>query len=226
MVRGWLTALLPPVATLGLVVGMAIQKRSYATPEDASPYHEHLRELRETIPWVIGDWIGSEVSVPPAALALLRPNVLISRQYVNSKAGMSANLLIVQCGDARDMLGHYPPNCYPAHGMVMRHTRRLEREVQGRKIPLTQYKFKSMSFGESAEVIVDNFIVLPDGRIMPDMEEMRNSAADYQKRFYGAGQVQVVIDASVAAAKEEEVFQTLVGANLHFIDAMRMGVKP
>jgi hypothetical protein len=215
-----------PVLSLALLLGVVTQKNSYAKPEDAIPYHQFIKELEKEIPFVINDWVGSDTGVPPAAVALLKPNLLISRRYINGATGQVASLLIVQCGDSRDMVGHYPPRCYPAHGMVQRDNHFKQRVVEGVEIPFTQYEFASMSLGETVDLIVNNFIVLPDGRIMPDIDGMASMAADYQKRFLGAAQVQIVVEATVPASDEERIFNELVGANIKLIQAMRLGVKP
>ena len=84
--------------------------------EAINTYHVDIAELIEEIPIDVGDWVGREVPLPQSATSLLNPNGIVARQYINEDQGVIATLMIVQCRDARDMGGHYPPVCYPANG--------------------------------------------------------------------------------------------------------------
>ena len=55
--------------------------------------------------------------VPPEAQELLRPNAIFSRRF-QRPGEIGVHVLVVHCSDARDMIGHYPPICYPSSGWV------------------------------------------------------------------------------------------------------------
>ncbi|MFW6061969.1 MAG: exosortase-associated EpsI family protein, partial [Planctomycetota bacterium] len=106
--------------TLAIIGGALAERLSYGSADEADPYHRRVAERIANIPYTIGDWKGEDVSVPRSAVELLQPNALCSRQYRNQKTGQVLSLLVVHCRDARDMTGHYPPVCYPAHGWTQR----------------------------------------------------------------------------------------------------------
>src|SRR5579884_1718328 len=104
--------------TLSLLGGTLADRLKFHTPgPDAGRYHQLVQDAGATVPREIGDWkADGDSPLPPAAIALLHPNLVISRHYENSKTGHSVEFLLIQCSDVRDLLGHYPPRCYPANG--------------------------------------------------------------------------------------------------------------
>src|SRR6185295_7672981 len=100
------------------LTGLWAEQRTRLKPEDAEPYHVRAKAAIESIPYQLSGWYGQDDEANPAAVKLLRTNIIFSRTYVNPASSLRASLLIVQCKDSRDMLGHYPPVCYPAHGMT------------------------------------------------------------------------------------------------------------
>ena len=99
---------LPQLGRHESAAGVEVQARNaeVLTAIDAAPYR-------------IGQWIGEDVAVPPAALEILQTNAILSRRFRHLTSGINANLLVVHCSDARDMQGHYPPVCYPANGWIL-----------------------------------------------------------------------------------------------------------
>jgi hypothetical protein len=85
---------------------------------DPEPYHASVRQAAASVPLRTGTWFATEEPVPPSAMALIKPNVILSRRYVDAISGQQAILLLVQCRDARDLLGHWPPVCYAGQGWV------------------------------------------------------------------------------------------------------------
>lgn len=212
-----------PILSLGLLTGIVAEKQSYITPKDADPYHQRARQAIESFPYTVGYWTGSDENVPEAAIKLLRPNVILSRLYVDNTPAMSArmdrraNLLIVQCRDSRDMLGHFPPVCYPAHGMTLQRKVPRDWQVGSITIPGMEYEFAQTSRGQTYRQVVYNFLIVPGTGIVRDMDGVSAAAEDYQQRFFGAAQFQVVMDAELPAEQRDEVFATLIGADLSIL---------
>lgn len=209
---------------LALLGGAAADRLSLRPPTDAGPYHERVREAVKLLPKRIGDWMGREIEQPTAAVRLLRPNVILCREYQNYVTLRRATFLVVQCSDARDLVGHYPPVCYPNQGWRVMSKEPGDWDVDGTVVRGTIYQFRQPG-GAMQTTVVRNFMVLPDGRFERDMDAVDAASQNVERRFYGAAQVQVIVDASVPAEERDEIFGTLVAGNWPVIEAIRSGVK-
>src|SRR5258708_8991897 len=85
-------------------------------PPSMLRYHEKIRVVAGLVPSNIAGGVGEDVAVPVQATTVLRPNVMISRRYLNIENGTSAGVLLVHSSDAHAMAGHFPLRCYPARG--------------------------------------------------------------------------------------------------------------
>lgn len=214
----------PVLATLALLGGMAADVMSRPRPADAAPYHQRVREAAAQMPDVIGDYEAfAEEKINPSAVALLRPNVIRQRRYVNRRTGRWADLLLVQCKEARDMIGHYPPNCYPGQGWVLTSEERADWRVGDRLITGKEYHFTRTDPGRHAVLFVCNFMIIAGGSFARDMAEVNRAAADFTRRFYGAAQIQVIFDGSYSTEERREAFVELIGANMQVIEAILGG---
>lgn len=151
--------------------------------------------------------------------------MVVSRRYQNVRTGKVASLLIVHCKDARDLIGHYPPVCYPAHGWTKAGSATTERPQNGVVIPLTDYRFNSGRIERTTELRIDNFMILPDGQFSADMGGVEHIAKDYRLKFFGAAQVQLITDSSWSRAERDELFQELMSAAEPLLNAIRNGVR-
>lgn len=209
------------LASLALLAGMAAARMTRPAPEDAEPYHRQVRDAANALPFQIGNWFGTDQEVTPAAIQMLQPNVLVSRRYRNIHTGRVATVLLVHCRDARDLAGHYPPVCYPAHGWATDFTTPRRWDVAGLSIDGTEYGFSFRMPTETKRMVVASFMVLPGGPILPDMTGVRHAAADYTRHFYGAAQIQLILDAGIPTAERDAIFRELAGACRGVIDALR-----
>lgn len=216
-----LLALCAPLLTCGLLVGVRAERAHYADVDDAGPYHQKLLKAMESLPQTIGEWVGSDIEVPKAAISLLGPNAISSRRYINFRTGQQVNMLIVQCRDIRDIAGHYPPICYRYHGWELYESKPAQRQVGTMTIPITQYELSRTANGTPAHVIVENFMVLPDRSIVRDMDAVRAATGDYRRRRYGAAQFQVVFDASIPEDQRRGFFTALVGGHKPLIEMIK-----
>jgi len=207
--------------SLLLLAGMAVARGYRPRPIDAAPYHEHVRQVAASLPIRIGDWLGTDVAVPPAAIEMLQPNVLIHRQYRHLKTGRTASLLLVQCKDARDLAGHFPPICYPAHGWETAFSRPHTWRLDGHPIGGMEYGFDFRGPSATRHMIVADFMILPNGQFLRDMQGVRRAAADYTRHFMGAAQFQIVMDASTPESQRNETVQQLLAGCRGTIDAIR-----
>ncbi len=215
----------PMIITLILLAACAVERMNLPGPKDAVPYHTRVKGSVENFPYDFGLWIGQDVEVPPSAVHLLRPNVLLSRLYRNSETGVGVKFLIIQCQDARDMSGHYPPRCYPSSGWTLRSTLPVQWTTEFRTIPGTEYEFYKVLPGRSATLFVSNLFILPDGHLAPDVDVVYELAADYLNRFYGAAQVQMVFAANIAEDERRQIFTSFMEEADTIIEIISSGVE-
>jgi len=117
-----------------------------------------------TLPIVIGDWTGMDISIPTTTREYMEINFAddyISRRYINTQNHKYADVYIVYCASRPgSMLGHQPRVCYVGNGWIHDNTETshfLTR--QGRVIPCLIHRFyKQTPMYE--EIVVLNFYVV------------------------------------------------------------------
>lgn len=193
----------------------------------------HLAGIRAAaaggIPFSVGDWLARDLPTAPGAVALLRPSVLVSRGFSNLRTGETASLLFVACSDARDLVGHYPPVCYPAHGQTLVSAEPRAWDYGAGPVGGTRYRFRVVGGTSGQQFVVDNFMVLPDGGFGPDMDSVRRVARDPSLRRYGAGSLQIVTEGSMDEVRRDAVLEELIGVLEPLFRSMRAreaGVAP
>lgn len=212
------------VSSLLLLAGATADRISLLPPQDAAEYHRRVRAAAAAVSLNFGDWEGHNVPVPVEAAVQLRPNVIISRTYANRVSGLQVGFLLVQCGDVRDLVPHYPPVCYPGRGLTLAAAE--QRDWRAGDLPFggTEYQFESSTLQSNKLVVVEDFMVLPDGRICREMKEVRRQAG-LRTRYFGAAQVQLVISSDVPVRQRAEVCQEFITAYLPLLQTIRSGVR-
>lgn len=178
----------------------------------------------EALPIHVGDWVSEDVPVTPSAIALLRPNVVMQRRYRNLATGLQASILLVQCRDARDLAGHYPPICYKANGYQMLSCQPDPRNIQGLQLESTTYEFSSPKLATMGAMKVFDFMILPNGRTAPDMKAVYALARDRHKRHFGAAQIQILTDTGMSEENRTKTIDTFLELARPVIDAILSGV--
>jgi len=221
--------LLPASASVLMAAAMFVQMKAWSFSDAAEDYHEAVRRAANAFPIRHGDWEGTEIAVPQPAARLLRPNVLFARHYEGHRRLLEANLVFVHCTDARDMNGHYPPNCYPSSGWVLDGPgHRAEISVGRTSIPVMAYEFSRSELGAVRRSLVYNFFVLPSG-FATTMAEVSRASGDQRWRSLGAAQVQVVIDPSIPETTRLEIASELLEPLVPIIESLharRQGDRP
>jgi hypothetical protein len=207
-----------------IIVGIAFhQLKAFSRSPDVERYQDRIRIQAETIPARIGSWVGEDVPVPVQALEVLRPNVLISRRYVNVEKNWSASILFVHCFDAQHMVGHYPARCYPAEGWQLQRSTEQDWSVGDLQLTGTEYEFTMSnalgSVQNNQDIIVDNCLFRPDGKILRDMESMSNTLLGAYGQNTGSGQLQVIFDAAMPQDQRAKAFSELAIGYLPAIEA-------
>ncbi len=216
-VLGWLVG--PGCAAL-LLAAMGISHLNFPEPADAAPYHAALLDINAGLPIEFGPWEGKPIELPTAAVQLLKPNVLLGRAFVDMEHRRAGQFLLVQCKDARDLSGHWPPNCYKTSGYTQ--TGAVERTwtVDGVELPGVEYTFVRQTAHERSAMVVANFLILPTVGYVRSMKDVYEAGSDYSRRYLGAAQVQVVTAANLPQEARDGIFHDLVSAHLPLIRAV------
>lgn len=234
--------LIAPALAAILLLAMGVGNAGFPTAEDAEPYHTRIMALTDDSPKQFGPWDSKPVDIPKSAVELLRPNAMLSRTFYDATNRRRAEFLIVQCKDARDLSGHWPPNCYKANGYTQADVQQRTWtvapnttakpntepvEISGGStenipgaIPGVEYTFAIETAGQSSRLVVANFMILPGVGYVQDMASVRDAGADPRRRSLGAAQVQVVTDASYTQAQRDDIFRELIGPHLPLIRAI------
>ncbi|MCS7033203.1 MAG: hypothetical protein NZ561_04305, partial [Phycisphaerae bacterium] len=96
-------------------------------------------------------------------------------------------------------------------------------------IPLTEYHFRQTKAGQTYWTIVYNFMIVPGRGIVADMEGVKAAAEDYQQRYYGAAQFQLVFHAApprdpLPRAQRDEIVSLFLHELLPTIKTLNSGV--
>ena len=215
------------MASLCLLGGL-VADRHYmrASPADAQPYHAAVQAAEKQSPYRVGMWVGTQAPVTRSAIALLHPNIIVSRSFRQLETGYEVTFLLVQCSDARDILGHFPPVCYRNQGYTIVSAVPTDWDVGDLTIHGMQYEFTTKRMNRSPRLMIQNFMILPNGTTDRDMDSVYRVARDRRTRFFGAAQVQLVGDATLPPEVRAEFLELIVQANRPLIDAIRHGVNP
>lgn len=182
-----------PVVSLALLAGIGAEWLQRPRAADAVDYHQRVRLAVATIPLQIGPWQAIDLPVPREAQGLLQPNALLHRSYYNTHTGQRVSLLLVQCRDARDMVGHYPPVCYPNQGWKQARSTRVDIAAGDLRLPVMEYEFHMDQLGKRPlRLWVYNVMALPNSALVPTIDQVNRAAADYTQHFFGAAQLQFV----------------------------------
>lgn len=210
-----------------MLTGMVAESRTHIQASEAAPHLQRCRDAVNAVPVYIqspdGDWVGRPVEVPRPAIELLHPNAILSREYINEQQRELVSLLIVNCSNAADLMGHYPPNCYPAQGKeeIKEDTRPRVWHLPHMDIHGMEYHFAAKSPTDQ-EQWVYNFFVMPlvpsltvshkelDGVICPDKDCVEKSGEDYQRTYYGAAEFQLVTSTQLTAQQRDQAMIDLL----------------
>jgi hypothetical protein len=214
------------VLSLVLLTGAGLDRLTMRPSRLATAYHARVRAVFDAMPLDLDPWHGTIVPEPADAIDMLKPNVLLSRVYQDPSTGRSATFLLVQCSDVRDLNSHYPPICYPNQGLKQLEDRRrqFQWKVAGTEFYGTEYSFESATLQDSRLTVVYNFMVLPDGRILPDMDEVKKLLS-LDRRYFGMAQIQIVFDGKVPSGLREDTAKALIQAHMKLIDVIRKGAN-
>lgn len=201
-------AMLAALLTAFILAGMSVYSLASIRPSGSDEYFTDVRTAIEAMPEQIDSYIGRDRPALAAAVELLRPNKLLQREYTDPLTGSSFSILIVHCGDVRDMMGHYPPVCYPSNGWKMDGVsgETIDRS-EGGPIPITRYHV-SRPDGEAriSRVIANTFVVpRADDPLGRDDRALDRVTRTRWSSGLGAAQVQIITNAQMDPATREGI---------------------
>jgi hypothetical protein len=216
----WLT-----VAALVLLAWW-LPNRTTFSPE-AEAHKARVAAAMQSVPFFINHrWIDQ---IPREAQELLRPNAILSRAY-SSQGGPVVHVLMTHCGDARDMIGHFPPICYPSSGWIQRtvpHGGDHTLNAGAYALPVREYVFSRPRDRMREDVIrVFNAFILPDGRVTPRIEEINRQSERLAVSLQGVAQLQIIMLASVPLPEALEAAEELMAGMTNLLDALHVSKEP
>ncbi|MGE3109768.1 MAG: exosortase-associated EpsI family protein [Phycisphaerales bacterium] len=188
-------SLVAPIVSAAVLVAVAAWGLGIARVKADPAYLANVAAAIDAIPYSIDGMMGTDVTPTPAAVKLLNPNRILQRQYTEPGTGRISTLMVVHCSDVRDILGHYPPVCYPAHGWVAESTTPTTIEWNGATYPAKLYRFsRSGNDMSMQEMTVLSFFVLPSNNspIVADMDHLEDVARRPAVAGRGAAQFQIL----------------------------------
>lgn len=193
--------LIPVMAGGVLVLLSAALPNRYTLDDSAVAHKANVATAVEEVPWFIGAWVGENWKVPQEAQELLRPNAILSRSY-SRPGGPKVHVLLVHCGDSRDMQGHFPPVCYPSNGWVAVRPDGPDQatlRVEDRELPVREYGFRLMhEQGMEERIRIFNAFVLPDGMVTRNIDDINRQSERLAVSALGVAQLQVITDSRLS----------------------------
>lgn len=215
-----------PWLSLVVLAGMsrALPNRSQFNPQAEVRQAEVAAAVR-AVPRLIGSWVGEDEQVSPQAQELLRPNALLSRTYLRP-GGSRIHVLLVHCSDARDMIGHYPPVCYPSSGWIAVPPEGPDTDAiafDGAPFPVRVYRFRRLrDQGRDEQIRIFSAFVLPDGTITHRIDDINQQSQRLAVSVQGVAQLQVVTSGRTDRAEAIEAASEVLRGMGDLFDALRV----
>lgn len=207
-----------PLCTLVLLVLLGLGLPTHVSFDDQIEVRrKQVSNALDQVPFRIGGgrWNGVNIDIPPDAQRMLRLNGALSRRYRGDN-GLVVNVLLVHCGDSRDMLGHYPPICYPANGWIetslgVNESAEITLNTPSGDVPVLTYQYsRRESDGTEHRVRIFDTFILPNGGVTPHIGEINSSSGRYALAVQGVAQLQILTPAGASEAQAIEAAEELL----------------
>ncbi|MFI4915949.1 MAG: exosortase-associated EpsI family protein [Phycisphaerales bacterium JB060] len=209
--------------TAFVLAAMAMYSLAATRPSSSEAYLARVRHAIEGLPTRIEGYFSVDREPLPSSVELLRPNKLLQRYYENPRNGSNFSILVVHCADVRDMMGHYPPVCYPSNGWDVHSVTSgtIDRSVGG-PIPITRYEVsRGDGVVEYARVIANTFIVpRADSPLGRDDSALDNVTRTRWSSGLGAAQVQIITDRGMDDQTRTQIERAVADELQGLIDAV------
>jgi hypothetical protein len=105
-----------PVISLLVVAGILAGESLVRNPGNRPWSREAFEEAAESIPYRVGEWIGTDVQAPAPAVPPLGATFRQDRRYENFATGWKALISLVYCADPNDVVVYCPKVRYESRG--------------------------------------------------------------------------------------------------------------
>lgn len=211
-----------PLCTLALLGAVFAYSLTLPSPAGAEPYHARVTAAARDLPAAFDGWTAEELPMEEGSLALLKPNFARRLRLTHPDYDLPLELLIVQCRDARDLAGHYPPVCYPqVNGYIQEDAQPRTWHAGDMEVAGMEYRFAVNDLPGAPSRYVLHFMMLPDGRFVREIDEIYKAGADYLRRHHGAAQCQLFIrDETLDQQARDRAFSEVLTAYAGLIRAI------
>jgi hypothetical protein len=205
--------IIPTIAAPTLAVALSIAMAIKLGITGGSVPEGYMRDVAaavDNVSYATGGWTGSDTPITPSAVDLLKPNRLLQRRYSNLDGAGWFDLLIVHCGDVRDMIGHFPPICYPANGWTKGEQSDEDRAIANTTATTRNYVFSRDEDLRDIGIMVTSVFVVPtdDGLLIsPDRNVIERAGRFGETARRGAAQIQIVTPRDMDEADRHNVIE-------------------
>jgi hypothetical protein len=227
MINGMLVAA-PWMTTAALVILSILLPNRASVGARALERKAEIAKAIDDVPFIIGRWYGEvpeQGRIPREAQKLLKPNAMLNRVY--STSGATVHVVLVHCGDARDMIGHYPPICYPSAGWMPmpdepNHDHVLN--VSGVAFPVREYGFKGYLHGGREDTIrIFNAFILPDGVVTREIDDVNRQSERLSVAVEGVAQLQIITQARLPVEEAMSAAEEILSGMTELFGALQVG---
>lgn len=212
------------ILTILLLVGILLERLSFPTAKDATPFHDRIAAVVERIPMSFEGWDGRDVPLPAPARALLGEPIFLAREFEHHGRDLSGTLVIIHCRDTQDLAGHYPPNCYPSSGWSNSgEPEDVPVPIGGSFLPMKRYAFERRGVARIEELVVYDVFLIPGRSPVTSMGDVYRVASNHLYRPYGASQVQVILNGGWRREHEGAIVESLMRETKDLIETVSKG---
>lgn len=209
--------LIVPLISVAILVAAGFFGRFGRAAElvGSTAYFEAVSNSMSALPYRVGNWVGRDIDASnDEAERLLQTNEITQRRYQNVVTGQSVTVLVVHCLDIRNLLGHHPPVCYPAHGWEMTDDESCAIQIQDSTHDARRYQFRRWNNERLDRIDVVSFFAAPSENILtlPDMQSLRKHAEVRLRGGLGAAGFQVILDGQPGTRVDLDEVQDLLHA--------------
>jgi exosortase len=216
----------PAVAALALAAAATIGGFDARKQPGINGYFARVSQTLGATSWQVGGAVGLDQPIPAGATDLLRPNAALSRRYEDPLTGSRFDLTVIHCADARDLEGHYPPVCYPAHGWRMHERRAISLGYE--RIAAVLYTFVRSADAGEQHLRVVSFFALPstEAPYSASMGAVERASRSAAAAGLGAAHILIAFGGDTPETVISETGHLVVAALSPALRAITQGLAP
>jgi exosortase/archaeosortase family protein len=199
-----------PAAAAGMIVAVVVLGgfKARGSP-GVTAYHVNIRKAVSAMPYRIQGSLGIDQAVSPGVERILSPNAMLQRRFTDPASGRGFGLMVIHCGDVRDLVDHYPPVCYPANGWIAQGASHHTFKIGEIAVPARLYEFSRQTQEAVIRTRVLSFFVLPGkAGVVDSMDAVEVASRSTVAAALGAAHIMVSFSGNET---EAEIVSTVQG---------------